>query len=348
MTQVKVTALFSAHLLGRRRSQLSALMLLAAVLEVAAAVGLAYVAGFSQIHAALNRWSALWLAVMVGAIVVSFVGYFWAYRGIYRVEQGPRLRFRQMISVVTGGFGGFLAHGGSALDDYALRAAGADERDARNRVSALAGMEHGVLAVIGTVAAIVVLAEGRSAPPADFSVPWAVIPIPGFAVAFWLAERYREKFHDRGGVRGKLGIFLDSIHINRELFLRPHEHGPAVLGMLAYWLTDAFAMWTALAAFGFTMNAAALFIGYATGMVFTRRTGPLGGAGILMVVLPVTIWYSGAPLATAVLGVFAYRVVTLWLPMPFALASLPTLRDMGNAGTPDAEKAASSDEPALD
>lgn len=308
---------------------------------------MAYVAGFSEIREALTRWSAPWLAVMVGAIVLSFAGYFWAYRGTYRVEQGPQLRLRQMIAVVAGGFGGFLAHGGAALDDYALRAGGADERDASTRVSALAGLEHGVLAVIGTVAGIVVLAEGRSAPPADFTLPWAVIPIPGFALAFWLAERYRSAWSDQGGLRGKVAVFLDSIHLNRELFLRPHKHGPAVLGMLAFWLTDAFAMWAALAAFGFVMNAAALFIGYATGMVFTRRTGPLGGAGILMVVLPVTIWYSGAPLAIAVVGVFAYRVVTLWLPMPFALASLPTLRDMGEEGTPGAERPSSSDEPAL-
>jgi len=38
--------------------------------------------------------------------------------------------------------------------------------------------------------------------------------------------------------------------------------------------------------FGFRMNAAALFVGFATGMVFTRRTGPLAGAGVLALVLP--------------------------------------------------------------
>jgi uncharacterized membrane protein YbhN (UPF0104 family) len=30
-----------------------------------------------------------------------------------------------------------------------------------------------------------------------------------------------------------------------------------------------------------------------------------------------------------VAGVFAYRILTLWLPMPLALAFLPTLRAMG-------------------
>lgn len=323
------------------------LLVLAAVLQIAAAVGMAYVAGFPQIWHTVQHVSWVWLGVLAATIVVSFVGYYIAYHGIYHVEDGPELTRREMVAVVAGGFGGFLAHGGSALDDYALRAAGSDERDASVRVSALAGMEHGVLAVIGTAAGIVVLAQGLSAPPLDFSLPWSVIPIPGFALAFWLAERYREQLRDRPGWRGKVAVFLDSIHLNRLLFLRPSQHGPAVLGMTLFWLADACAVWAALAAFGFQMNPAAMFIGYATGMVFTRRTGPLGGAGVLMVVLPTTIWYSGAPMAVAVVGVFAYRVLSLWLPMPSALASLGTLRAMGAGRTPGAEQTAESSEPSL-
>jgi uncharacterized membrane protein YbhN (UPF0104 family) len=279
---------------------------------------------------------------------VANVGYFLAYRGIYRVEDGPQLPFRVMAAVVAGGFGGFFTHGGSALDDYALRGAGAEKREARVRVSALAGMEHGVLALIGTVAAISILVRGLPKPPWDFSYSWAVLPVPGFALAFWLAERHRDRLRDRSGWRGKVGVFLDSIHLNKELFLRPRKHGVAVLGMALFWLADAVAMEAALAAFGFRMDVAAMFIGYGTGMVFTRRTGPLGGAGILMVVLPVTIWYSGAPMATAVAGVFVYRVLALWLPMPFAIATLPTLRRIGEESAPSAGRGAeSSGEPAL-
>jgi uncharacterized membrane protein YbhN (UPF0104 family) len=201
--------------------------------------------------------------------------------------------------------------------------------------------------VLGTAAGIVVLVQGLAKPPPDFSLPWSVIPIPGFALAFWLAARYRARLRDRGGWRGKMGVFLDSIHLNRLLFLHPREHGPAVLGMASFWIADAFVMWAALQAFGLQMNAAAMFIGYATGMVFTRRTGPLGGAGVLMVVLPVTIWYSGAPMAVAVVAVFVYRVLTLWLPMPFSFAVLPTLRRMGEPGVPQAEDEADTDEPAM-
>lgn len=337
----------SVHHVHRKWAVLGLLAGLMAILDVAGAVGMAYVAGFTEIQTALGNVVLPWFGATAGGIVVSFVGYFFAYRGIYHVEDGPRLAFRQMVAVVIGGFGGFLAHGGAALDDYALRAAGSDERDSSVRVSTLAGMEHGVLGVLGTGAGITVLVLGLSAPPSDFSIPWSVIPLPGFAVAFWLAERYRGRFHGKSGWRSKLATFLDSIHLNRLLFLRPRDHAPAVLGMAVFWIGDAFAMWSALRGFGFGMEAAALFIGFATGMVFTRRTGPLAGAGVLMVVLPVTIWYSGSPLAIAVVGVFAYRVISVWLPMPFAFASLPTLRSMGESGTPHAEDHAESDEPAL-
>jgi hypothetical protein len=99
------------------------------------------------------------------------------------------------------------------------------------------------------------------------------------------------------------------------------------------------------------MNAAALFVGFATGMVFTRRTGPLAGAGVLALVLPLTLWYSGAPFAAAIVGMFAYRVLALMLPMPVSLAVLPVLQRMGRP-VPHAEGIAEGiaeapDEPGL-
>lgn len=57
-----------------------------------------------------------------------------------------------MIATVAAGFGGFLAHGGSALDRYALEAGGSDDHDADVRVSSLADLEHGVLSLFGTAA----------------------------------------------------------------------------------------------------------------------------------------------------------------------------------------------------
>jgi hypothetical protein len=326
---VRVPRALSAHHLESPRAVLFLLIVLAALLELAAGVGLAYMAGFSQVRAVLGDFDWVWLAGLAGALVVSFVGYYWAYRGIFGVEGGPILPRRQMHAVVAAGFGGLLAHGGGALDRHVLEAAGAERADARTRVAALAGLEYGVLSIGGCGAAIAMLAARLGGPPGDFTIPWAITPVPGFLLAFWAAERYRHRFRGRGGWRGALGSFLESIHLIRELFLHPVRWGPAVLGMALFWAADAFAVWAGLAAFGYQMNAAALIIGYATGMVFTRRTGPLAGAGVLALVLPLAIWYSGAPLAVALVGVFAYRVLALWLPLPVSLAFLPTLRAMG-------------------
>jgi hypothetical protein len=338
----------SAHYLNVRLGRLGLIILAAALFQLAAGVGLAGVAGFSDIQRVLGAFDWVWMVPVFVGLVVSFVGYYYAYRAIYGVERGPDLSKSEMRGVVIAGFGGFLAHGGAALDTYALEAAGADEREAKVRVACLGGLEHGMLSLIGTVAAIVLLAMGLAAPPLDFSLPWAVIPVPGFLLAFWLAERYRDRLRSASGWQGKLAIFLDGIHLVRDLFRHPVSYAGGLLGMTAFWLAESLMGWSAMAAFGFRMNWAQFIIGFGTGMIFTRRTGPLAGAGLLDLILPVTVWYSGAPFATAVVGLFTYRAISLWLPMPFALARLPQLRDMGRQSGQQSQAAADAPkEPAL-
>lgn len=92
------------------------LLVLAAALQLAAGVGLAYVAGFSTVHAVLGRFNWVWLPAIVGALGVSFAGYYYAYEGMFTVAGGPTLKAWQMRTVVTVGFGGFLAHGGGEID----------------------------------------------------------------------------------------------------------------------------------------------------------------------------------------------------------------------------------------
>jgi hypothetical protein len=339
---------FSAAEMQRRGSTLAKLLALAALLDLAAGVGIAYVAGFAQVRAALGDFHWVWICALAGSLGFSFAGYYYAYDGIVKVAGGPRVTGAQMRMIVTVDFGGFLSGVGGVLDRYALEGTGASQRDAKSRAWCLAGLEVGVLALGGTATAIAVLALGSSTPPADFTLPWAVIPVPGFLVAFWFAERYRDRFQRRPGWRGTVGNFLESIHLIRVMFANPRRYGPAVAGMALFWAADAFAAWAGLAAFGFHMSAAALFVGYATGMVFTRRTAPLAGAGILTLCLPLTLWSSGAPFAVAVVGIFAYRTLSLWLPMPAAIALWPNVRKIGQEPARRAEGTTESgDEPSL-
>lgn len=317
-----------------RRLELAGLIATAGLLDVAAGTGLSYVAGFGEVRSVLSRVDWTWLAAMAGALCVSFAGYHAAYRGIYRAEGGFRLPRGRLLAVVMAGFSGFFAHGGRTPDDLALQQAGADPRESYVRAGTLGGMEQGVLALFGCAAALVVLLRGLAVPAADVTWPWAIIPVPAAALVLWAAGRYASRLRDGPGWRGHVSVLLDSVLLATALFRSPLRHRSALGGMLTFWAAEIFAVWAGLAAFGLTMDGPALVCGFCTGMVFTRRVTPLAGAGTMTLILPVTIWTCGAPLPVAVAGTFAYRALTLWLPMPFALVSLPSLRRLSKQALP--------------
>jgi uncharacterized membrane protein YbhN (UPF0104 family) len=343
--------ILSRHYVGTKLHRLLLLTALAAVLYVGAGVALAYVAGFDAVWHAVHHPSWPWLAASLGLVVLAFVGYYFGYRGIGKVEGGPDdLSHLDRLAVVAAGFGGFLAHGGTGLDRVVMRAAGGSKREAKVRVTLLGGLEHLVLAIPCSAAAIVLLVEGGRRPPLDFTIPWAVGPAVGFGVALWAAERYRDSWRRRKGWRAKASILLDAAHLIGAMFLSPLRYARAIAGMLLYWLGDMWALWAAMAAFGLRMNGATMMVAFGTAMIVTRRTGPLGGAGILDAALAATLWYCGAPWVAAVLGTFSYRFFAIWLPQPFSFLMLPRLRRV-LASSPDddapAQAQKKSREPAL-
>jgi hypothetical protein len=324
---------FSTHHVNRTWPQLVGLMALASALYLAAGIGMASVAGFDQVHRRLAHAQWWWIGPAAAAVLVAFYGYYFAYRGIERIEGGPELGRPALLAVVIAGFGGFLAHGGTAIDEFAMRAGGADGNESKVRVGALAAFEHGVLALIVCPAAIAALLAGVVIPRTDFSWPWALIPPPAFALGFWLAERYRDKLRGRGGWRHRLVMFFDTAHLVFEIMRHPVRRAPALVGMLVYWGADMFGLWATTAAFGFHMTLLAVIVSFGTGMLFTRRTAPLGGAGLMVVALVPALWYGAAvPFAVATLGVASYRALTVGLPLPFSLAAIPKLRELGRTG----------------
>ena len=103
-------------------------------------------------------------------------------------------------------------------------------------------------------------------------------------------------------------------------------------GIVLYWAGDIFCLWATLHAFSaHTPPIAQLVLGYATGYAATRRALPLGGAGVVEALLPFALGWVAIGLGPALLAVFAYRVLNLWLPMIPALAGIPTLRRLGHA-----------------
>jgi len=313
-------------LIDRRGAALALPILLVAALNVAAVTGLADIAGFRAVDTALTRIQWPSLCAVPAALALSAIGYYLAYRRIYAAEGGYELTRRQLIAVVAAGFSGLFSTGGVRADGPVLQASGATRREALVRVTTLTGMEQAVLALYGCAASIACLCLRLPGVPGDFTLPWAVIPVPAFAAAFWLASRYRVRLPARPGWPARVSVLLDAVLLVRALFARPVRHRGAIGGMALFWAGDAAAVWSALAAFGFVMNWATLTVGYCTGMVFTRRVAPLAGAGTLTLILPLMIWASGAPLPTAVAAVAVCRLVGA-LSLPPTLASLRVLRE---------------------
>jgi uncharacterized membrane protein YbhN (UPF0104 family) len=309
------------HGLPKGKAEGAALLLLAALVALAALVGVAWAAGFYRVARELRTPSPLWFLVAVAGEALAYVGYALAYREVARVEAGPDLPHREAAALVAAGFGPFVAGGGFRVDLHALRATGLEEREARVKVLGLGGLEYAVLAPAACAAALILIAENASI-GRGYTWPWAIAVPAGFAAAT-VALHYRPRFH------GRLRHGLDAVWLLRCLFVRPLRHGlPALLGTALYWFGDVVALWACLRAFvPYDLSLPRLLLAYATGYALSRRTLPLGGAGVVEALLPFALaWMTVVPLAPALLAVFAYRVVNLWLPLLPAAAAVPRVR----------------------
>jgi hypothetical protein len=325
-----------------RGPQLAALTILAVLLYVGAAAGLSAIPGYDEVRHTLAsvRWA--WVLASLGGVAAAFAGYLLAWRGLARgAGAGGSLSRRQRLAVVLAGFGGFIGRGGSAIDRYAMLAAGMDEREADVRLAGLDALEHTPLAVGCCAAAFYLIVVGQTdPPPLDFVWPWAIGPLLGAALVIPAVIRYRDRFRDARSFRRYLGIGLDSVALLGKLVKDP-ECGPsAFAGMTLFWAGEIFALWAGLAAFGTRMPVPVVIIADAVGYVLTRRAAPLGGAGFIDTFLALCLWDCGAPLPAAIAGVFTYRFFSLFAIMPFSFAALPALRSIGGAG------ASTSPEPA--
>jgi uncharacterized membrane protein YbhN (UPF0104 family) len=309
------------HGLPSGKAEGAALLVVAGILALGGLVGVAWAAGFYAVARELRGVQPWWFAVAFAGESLAYFGYTLAYREVARVESGPDLPHRGSAALVAAGFGPFVAGGGFHLDLHALRATGLEEREARVKVLGLGGLEYAVLAPAACAAALVLIAShariGRG-----LTWPWAIAVPAGFLAA-GVALRHRERF------RGALRSGLDGVYLLRCLLVQPRERAfPAIAGTAFYWFGDIVALWACMRAFTpYDLSLTRLLLGYATGYALTRRTLPLGGAGVVESLLPFALsWVAVVGLAPAVLAVFAYRVFNLWLPLVPAAAAVPHVR----------------------
>ena len=318
------------------------LIVLVAVAGVLAGGALLGLASTVDIREALTRlahphWQ--WLVIAVGGEFVAYAGYTAAYREVARVDSGAELAVPKVAALVAAGFGVFVHGGGFSLDRAALRRAGLSEAEARRRVLGLGMLEYAVLAP-ATLAAAIVVVIWHPTISASLTVPWIIGPPLGATLAF-LALRSKARIRGWPLVGQPLTHALEALNLVLFFARRPLRHGLAFLGTLAYWAGDIFCLWATLQAFSAQPPPVPqLVVGYATGYALTRRGLPLGGAGVVEVLLPYSLGWLKIALLPALLAVFTYRLINLWLPIIPAFAGLPTLRRLQAAAPRRRELAA--------
>jgi uncharacterized membrane protein YbhN (UPF0104 family) len=276
-----------------------------------------------------------WFAVCFGGQVVAYLGYVLAVRDIARVDGGPLLSLRLSMRTVVAGFGVFAAThaaGGFAVDYWTFRRSGLRRREALARVLALGALEYAVLAPAAMICAVVILFGTGGHVQHAMTYPWLAV-VPGLAVAFWLsspkrARRFTHPGEDAGPIRAWFSHVVLGLCKLRSLVTRPRVHGLGVAGVSLYWLGDIACLWAALKIYNAELSTPALILAYATGYVLTRRSLPVGGVGVVEVLMTFALVWVGVGLAPALLGVVTYRLFNFWLPIIPAFAALPAVRRM--------------------
>src|SRR5207244_581257 len=151
----------------------------AAALALAAAIGLADLAGYDRLLHVLARVNPPLLAACFGGQVVAYLGYVLAVRDMARVEDGPQLSLSLTTRTVVAGFGVFAAThsaGGFAVDYWALRRAGLNRREAIARVLGLGALEYAVLAPAALICALVLfVGAGGNRVHDAMTLPWVLV-----------------------------------------------------------------------------------------------------------------------------------------------------------------------------
>lgn len=168
---------------------------------------------------------------------------------------------------------------------------------------------------VAVAAGLVVLAVPTSLLWALVVRPTATVDVVGHLVA-----RVR-------GPEARVRRGLSSLSGNvAAVLVRPRPLSAAAVWALLNWLLDAASLWVFLWAFGAQVPPSWVLVAF--GLANLAALIPLlpGGFGVVETTLAVVLTSLGADPTSTLLGIAAYRLVDLWLPVPSAAVSYLLLR----------------------
>jgi uncharacterized membrane protein YbhN (UPF0104 family) len=302
---------------------------LSVVLVGGAAGILIWKAGWRTLLTEVHPSNWKWFLVCLGGQVVAYAGYTFAFRETIRVDGGLEVRLPEAGALGSVGFAPYLAAdvmGGFSVDYATLRHAGVSKNDARARVFGLSALEYAVLAPAVAGCGLLAYFEIGGEAPAAVALPWLAV-VPGAAMALWVTEpSRRERFQDargRGLIRRAFAHGVAAVGVLRSLVSERRRRLVGFTGAALYWGGDLATLWGALRLFSAEPGVAALVLAYGTGYALTRRALPLGGPGVVEILLVLALTWVHVHVPEAAAGVFFYRVFNFWLALLVALLVLP-------------------------
>lgn len=317
---------------GERRGRLSARRrkLLALIATAIVALGIYALIGQATNSGALlrqlRRADGWWFVVAAAGEGISYIAYSFFYRAIVAECDGPRPGFLLSLRITVAGFAAFVvgsAAGNLAVDYWALRRMGEETGRATARVLALNTGEWAVLSLMAWACALAMLA-GVGHAPLSLELSWALafpVCVVG-AVALSSPERRTLAAGRSGRLWRALAAVVDSLVVLRGVVADRRALLEVVVAGLAFWTAKLLTAWAALRAFGVNLGVVPLTVAYATGYAATNLPLPAGGVGSVDAARTYAVALVGVPLEIALLGTFAARLFSFWLPIiPAALAA---------------------------
>jgi uncharacterized membrane protein YbhN (UPF0104 family) len=261
-----------------------------------------------------------WVAIAAVSELLSFGGYvalLWLVGG----RATKRLGLRESAQVTLGGAAATrllptAGVGGAALTLWALRRTAMGSRRATQTLMTFLITLYSVFLVAIIASGTVLAAEGKGPLAAT------IVPAAGaaFVLLFHLALAARGP---RPDATGRFATAFDMLgEAVREGLRMVRSADPRVLGAIAWWTFDAAVLWAMLHAFGAPPSLAVLGLAYFVGQI--GNTVPVPGAvsgGMVGILVAFDV-----PTDLALVSVFAYRAVAIWLPAPIGLVALSGLR----------------------
>jgi uncharacterized membrane protein YbhN (UPF0104 family) len=216
--------------------------------------------------------------------------------------------------------------GGIGLTIWALRRAGMSTRCAsKTLLTFLVVLYAAFLLALAVAGGVLALGLVHSHGPEQLSAVPAAAALGAIAVCLVLALRGRDvsRLAAPGGRTRRISDAAEMLgEAVREAWKLIRSGDSRVAGAVAYWGFDAAVLWAMLRALGHPPALPVIVLAYFAGQV--ANTLPIPGSvsgGIAGVLIAFAV-----PAELAVPSVLAYRAVSVWLPTPMAIASVPALR----------------------